>query len=483
MKHILVLVLFVSLSSLGAVEDEVDIERAVQHVEMLVEYSPRLAGSGTIDDGIIGGDYSAALYIADTLRQYNYDVEIEEFSFTTFQITEFALIVDFDGDFSTPDQLDLTDRAIPPTMRYSNISYDMAVPLGSLDEPTDIQTRLPESEYWLYHDTQYADIVGQSPITLVYKKNEPAFMSFLRESFSISYEDYLLLKERKTADTTIWVKFSSHSDKVTGYNVVGMKKGRAKTVFLTAHYDSVYTEGAIDNGSGVAALLETARILSNKHGGATLYFVFLDAEEIGLLGSEAFVADHEFSRSVCINVDSIASGDTVCVGTAARYEDLWESYFFTDSALDMHVASIAEEILGYIPEQVYLEDVGGYSDFVSFVKKGVPATDVTTLDAEAAKIPVISEEKLSENATPWVRGGRTVYVQEDRFSKVIPYIHTSSDDLEHFDKVLFYDTTQIVVKAAYDLSRIPEGEIEPVHIGVVGLIAISFTIWYLRKSA
>jgi hypothetical protein len=483
MKRVLILILFVSLSSLGAVEDEVNLEKTVQHVEMLVEYSPRLAGSGTADDGIIGGDYSAALYIADTLREYNYDVEIEEFSFTTFQITEFALIVDFDGDFSTPDQLDLTDRAVPPTMRYSDISYDMAVPLVFLDETTDIQTTTPGFEYWLYHDTQYSDIARQSSIALVYKENEPAFMSFLRETFSISYEDYLLLKERETANTIVWVKFSSHSEEVTGYNVVGMRRGRARTVVLTAHYDSVYTDGAIDNGSGVAALLETARILSDKHVGATMYFVFFDAEEIGLLGSEAFVIDHEFPQSVCINVDSIASGDTVYVGAFARYEDLWESYFFTDSNLDMHVASIAEEILGYIPERLYLEDVGGYSDFVSFTKKGVPSTDITTLDKEAAKIPVISEEKLSEHATPWVRGGRAVYIQEDRFSKVIPYIHTSHDDLDHFDKALFYDTTRVVVKAAHDLSRTREGEIEPVYISVVGLAAAVFIIWHLRKSA
>ena len=102
------LVLFLCISSLGKIGDEVSLEKALFHVEKLVECSPRLAGSGTVNDEIIGGSYSAALYIYETLEEYGYYVEMEEFQFTTFQITEFILIIDFDGDFSTYDQLDLT---------------------------------------------------------------------------------------------------------------------------------------------------------------------------------------------------------------------------------------------------------------------------------------------------------------------------------------------------------------------------------------
>jgi len=60
-----------------------------------------------------------------------------------------------------------------------------------------------------------------------------------------------------------------------------------KAVLLVAHYDSVATApGGSDDSSGVAALLETARVL---RAGAPLandvILLFVDGEEAGLLGS------------------------------------------------------------------------------------------------------------------------------------------------------------------------------------------------------
>jgi hypothetical protein len=460
-------------------------EKAYEHVEALVAYSPRLAGSGTVHDDVIGGSYSAALYIHETLKEYGYHSYIQEFLFTTYQITECVLIVDFDGDFSTPDQVDLSDVVIPPTVRYADISYDIVVPLVFLDETTDVAGTVPGFEYWLYYDPTMADTAGTTTISLVYKHDEPAFISPLRDMFSISYKDYLKIKAKKTANTFVQVTFVSHSKEVVGCNVIGVKPGNTPThtVVVGAHYDSVYTDGAIDNGSGVAAVLETARILSHSKTDADVYFVFFDAEEIGLLGSEAFVDAHDLTNCMCINVDSIASGDTVYVGGLPRFEAFWGSYHYTDHYLDAYVADIAEKILGYKPEPWFLETTGGYSDFVSFTKKGIPATDITTLDKEAAKIPVISEEKLSEHASTWVKGEKVVYYHEDRFSKVIPYIHTSHDDVAHINKELFYDGTKIVAAAAYQLSRTSAGHVSPAHVFFIGVtVAIVSVIWYLKKT-
>jgi hypothetical protein len=481
MKALLIVLVLFICSSVGTVEDEVSLEKVMDHVQVLVEYAPRLAGSHTADDNVVGGVYSAAVYIAETLDTYGYDVDIEEFPLTTFQITEVTVIVDFDGDFSTPDQLDLSKEVIPPTVRYADVSYDVTAPLIFLEESSDIEGKIPVFDYWLYYDPEYRDIAGHASLSLVYKEGEPAFSCRFREAFSISYDDYLEIKRRKTPESQVKVKFSSHSEDVKGYNVVGIKEGTGTTVVLTAHYDSVYTQGAIDNGSGVAALLETARILADKHTGA-LYFVFFDAEEIGLLGSEAFVASHDLPQSVCINVDSIASGDTVRVGSALRYENVWPEYYRTDDHLDGQIASIAEGILGYSPEKMYLEDAGGCSDFVTFGKVGIPSTNITTVDREAAKNPAVSDENLSEHSLTWIRGGKVVYFQEDRFSKVIPFIHTGFDDLNHVDEALFHDATRVVAEAAYHMSGIPE-EVEPVYVLVIVASAVAVCIlWYVRKS-
>jgi Zn-dependent M28 family amino/carboxypeptidase len=80
----------------------------------------------------------------------------------------------------------------------------------------------------------------------------------------------------------------------TGVNVIGTLPGTslpAERVVVSAHYDSVPNcEGADDNGTGVAATLEAARVLSQKPHARTLVVACWDEEERGLIGSTAYVA-------------------------------------------------------------------------------------------------------------------------------------------------------------------------------------------------
>ena len=76
--------------------------------------------------------------------------------------------------------------------------------------------------------------------------------------------------------------------------VIGVKPGSTmpeRVVAWVAHYDTsrgtVY--GAYDDGSGTAVAVELARILADFHNSKTLMPIFFDAEEIGLVASEAFV--------------------------------------------------------------------------------------------------------------------------------------------------------------------------------------------------
>lgn len=79
---------------------------------------------------------------------------------------------------------------------------------------------------------------------------------------------------------------------LNGVNVIATKKGKNadQIVIIGAHYDTVdTTPGADDNGSGIAALLELARVLGKHTYNKTLVLVAFDMEEIGLLGSKVFV--------------------------------------------------------------------------------------------------------------------------------------------------------------------------------------------------
>lgn len=78
----------------------------------------------------------------------------------------------------------------------------------------------------------------------------------------------------------------------TGVDVVGVLPGESDDrVFVSAHYDHIAgCDGADDNASGVAGVLEVARVLSGHSWKRTLAVACWDEEERGLLGSQAYVA-------------------------------------------------------------------------------------------------------------------------------------------------------------------------------------------------
>ncbi|HAN74712.1 MAG TPA: peptidase M28 [Planktothrix sp. UBA8402] len=82
-----------------------------------------------------------------------------------------------------------------------------------------------------------------------------------------------------------------------GVNIVAEHLGtnpKAGTILLAAHYDTVpNSAGADDNASGVAVILEIARLFAQKNTPRSLKIVFFDQEEVGLLGSFAFTEKPE----------------------------------------------------------------------------------------------------------------------------------------------------------------------------------------------
>ena len=87
-------------------------------------------------------------------------------------------------------------------------------------------------------------------------------------------------------------------------NVVARIPGTrsAGAVALVSHYDSeVLTPGAADAASGVAAILEATRALRAGPPLANDVIILVtDAEESGLLGAEAFVAEHPWARDIAL---------------------------------------------------------------------------------------------------------------------------------------------------------------------------------------
>jgi hypothetical protein len=103
-------------------------------------------------------------------------------------------------------------------------------------------------------------------------------------------------------------------------NVVGEIPGQdpSKIYLLSAHFDSIASDktdqsvapGALDNATGVATLLETARVLTEFQLPHPVHIVFFDVEEVGLQGSTAFAdrASREERPYVAgMNIDSVGA--------------------------------------------------------------------------------------------------------------------------------------------------------------------------------
>ena len=144
----------------------------------------------------------------------------------------------------------------------------------------------------------------------------PAFRDAGLEMFGTSYQHAFTYGTR--AEPTI------------GVNLIGRIVGTempSKAIVISAHYDHLGSRngriynGADDNASGTAALLEIARHFSRNPPRHTLIFAAFDAEEVGLRGARAFVASPPVPRDsivLNVNMDMVsrnAAGELYAAGT------------------------------------------------------------------------------------------------------------------------------------------------------------------------
>jgi hypothetical protein len=176
-------------------------------------------------------------------------------------------------------------------------------------------------------------------------------------------------------------------------NIIGTLVGSANNtpaLILGAHYDSInrlsltngeaYAPGANDNGSGVAAMLEIARILSRNQPRQTIIFVAFGAEEIGRRGSIYFanrLIENGTPIMGMINLDIIGSA----TGPNGEVNDTQIRLYSAepnDSPSRQFARSLNLLEVLYAPEmetvlQPAEDRIGRYSDQMSFTEVGIPA--------------------------------------------------------------------------------------------------------------
>lgn len=225
---------------------------------------------------------------------------------------------------------------------------------------------------------------------------------------SKQFKNYGLKPKTQLFDYT--VRKNPHSnntstEKVKGRNVVAYLDNKAdKTIIIGAHYDHLgYNErnnstlmnskgqihnGADDNASGTAAVLELARMFSQNKTKENVNYVFVlfSGEEDGLMGSKAFAEDvkEKYPNVIAmINMDMVGRLNKMKeltvggVGSSPIFRDIVNTY----------------KPAGF---NITIDESGvGPSDHTSFYLKDIPVLFLFTGTHEDYHKPSDDEEKIN----------------------------------------------------------------------------------------
>jgi aminopeptidase YwaD len=213
---------------------------------------------------------------------------------------------------------------------------------------------------------------------------------------------------------------------------------RLPLVILGAHYDSVSrSPGADDNASGVAALLEIARLLRPHLDAAgspqaRLQLVAYDLEEYGLIGS-------------ALHCEVLQRG-----GVAVRGMVSLEMLGYTDARPGSQV--LPPPLVGLYPDVANFIGVVGNETSRDLLEVFVEALqEVADLPVESMAVPgdgrQLPETRLSDHSSFWDHGYPALMITDTSFFRN-PHYHQASDTPDTLDYPFLARVTAGVCEAA-----------------------------------
>ncbi|MGW4032618.1 M28 family metallopeptidase [Streptomyces sp. NPDC004838] len=438
--------------------DKASAKDARKHLEKFQQIADTTGGNRAA--GTLGYDASAA-YVYQQLKKYGYDVRYEPFDFIyTETLAEKLSVV----------------SPTPRTVAIRAMTYTRSTPVGGLTAdlaavPVDATTGCEASDYTsgtftgkialikrggcTFAEKQTAAAGAGAAGAIVYNNTEGALGGTLGDVESgkiptggiTQEEGAKLVADLANGPVNVSFEIRQLQQKRTTNNVIAETRtgNAANTVMLGSHLDSVIEgPGINDNGSGSAGLLEVAQELAKaeKRPANKVRFAWWSAEENGLFGSKAYVANlsslGKQEIKLYLNFDMIASpnyglfvydGDDSDgvgagpgpAGSAQLERDINE---FLDKRNTPHEGT----------------DFTGRSDYGPFIEAGIPSGGTFT-GAEGKK----SEAQVA-------KFGGTAGLAYD------PNYHAKGDDINNINMTAFKVNIGVIANAvgtyAHDLSSL-----------------------------
>jgi aminopeptidase YwaD len=272
-----------------------------------VDIGPRPAGTPKEQEAID--------FISGLLKSFGYDVTLQEFPAISEASRQASLSV------RSSSQRSIT--ALPLTSSIAGKATGALVPSG-IGQPSDFPPSvsgnialIERGELTFQQKVANAAAAGARGV-VIYNNVQGTFLGSLSgassiPAISVSQEDGQALA-REAASASVNADISVGAAIATvGHNIIAKPPGKDCETVSGGHYDSVpIAPAASDNGSGTATVIEIADIIARKGEMGSNCFVLFGGEEIGLLGSKAFVASlspqQKQRLKVMFNFDMVGVG-------------------------------------------------------------------------------------------------------------------------------------------------------------------------------
>jgi len=260
-------------------------------------------------------------------------------------------------------------------------------------------------------DISLSDIICQVNSSLLekYVYNIQSFGPHPTGSSAIEEVKTYLFNEFSNMSVEVTYHPWAYEDK-SGENIIASIPGRTSPeniIIACAHYDTIeVSPGADDDGSGIAAVLMMASILSQYTFNSTIKLILFSGEEQGLLGSNEYVRELKEQDINIIGVlalDKIGYAKTKEQGSIVRHHADPASSWMTDV-----IEKISNEYMGEIGLNISRYPFDGSSDHKAFVDQGYSGSNLV-------------EQSLN------------------------PYYHTSEDLLKHMNMTYMRKVCQLSI--------------------------------------
>ncbi len=226
------------------------------------------------------------------------------------------------------------------------------------------------------------------------------------------YDEFLSYGLEARYDDWSYYGYSGNNIEGTLY---GVNESSDEIYVICAHYDSVSgSPGADDDGSGTAAVLAAAYLMTQYEFNHTIRFVAFDGEEQGLLGS------HEYAEEAYQNGDNIVgvlNGDMIGYAENPTQASMVKIY---ENSASQWITDFTEDVNQNYDE--YFE--------LTIVPSG--------------------SSSGSDHASFWDFGYHAIFYHEYEFNS---YYHSSGDTIEHMDLDYCTRVSRLIIATLGELSE------------------------------